>query len=143
MWFCPECGFGFLTGGQCPCSDSKGRTIKLIETEEEAMSNKIKFMGNTDRFCGQRKGTLLSAGLQIVKEISPELRAHVGDDSIPRGSAIRCVYIGEKGIPFVELRNYGSASLLKLQSSIGQEFTVDCPVVENRLLNLILNSQKK
>ena len=96
------------------------------------MSNTIKFNGNTTRFAGQRKGILLSADLQLIKELSEELKVHVGEDCIPRGSAIRCVYVGEKGIPFTELRNYGSATLHKLKKSIGQEFLIDAPIPDNQ-----------
>lgn len=94
------------------------------------MINEIKYTGNQDRFAGQVTGKLLSAELQIVKEMSKELLEHIGEGAIPRGSAIRCVYVGEKGIPFVELRNYGCSALSRLKNMIGQSFTIDRPMNE-------------
>jgi hypothetical protein len=101
------------------------------------MANVIKYAGNTDRFAGQKNCTLLSAELQIVKEIKPELKEHIGGE-LPRGSAIRCVFIGEKGIPFVELRGYGCAALSRLKNSIGQMFEIDIPETEARPVELEL-----
>lgn len=77
------------------------------------MVNKIKFKGNTERFAGQSSAILLSAELGIVKTLSPELKAHVGESIIPRGSCIIAIYKGNQGIPFADIRNYGSASLLR------------------------------
>lgn len=130
-WICPECKIVLPSGGLCPCSDEKGREVYLVEQEED-MANVIKYVGNTDRFQGQTKGVLLSAELQIVKEVKQELRDHVGEDALPRGSAILCVFQGDKGIPFVELRNYGSASLSKLKKAIGQVFEIDVPAKEKQ-----------
>ena len=126
-FYCPECQFESVTTGLCPCSDFKDHVVHLIEKVDPEMANVIKYTGNTERFAGQKKGTLLSSELQIVKEMSTQLKEHVGIDSIPRGSAIRCVFIGENGIPFVELRNYGSAALHRLKGNIGQEYVIDIP----------------
>jgi hypothetical protein len=90
------------------------------------MATKIKYSGNLERFRGQKTGKLLYAKLAIVKELSDEFKAEIGEP-IPRGSAILCVYMGEKNYPFIELKNYGSATLSKLQKSIGQIFEIDCP----------------
>lgn len=130
-WICPECKIVLRSGGLCPCSDLKDRPVYLVEQEEE-MKNVIRWTGNTERFKGQTKGVLLSAELQIVKEIKQELRDHVGEDALPRGSAILCVFQGDKGIPFVELRNYGSASLSKLKKAVGQVFEIDVPAKEKQ-----------
>ena len=89
------------------------------------MKKIIKYTGNTDRFAGQRTAILLRAELQIVKEMSDELKRHVGNDAIPRGSAILCTYIGDKGIAFSELINYGCHALSRLKKMIGQSFSID------------------
>jgi hypothetical protein len=127
-WHCPKCKINYgqnFGNGTCPGCNTELK-------EEDIMANTIKFTGNKDRFAGQKKGILLSADLKIVKEMSDELKSNVGEDCIPRGSSILCVYVGEKGIPFVELRNYGSATLHKLKKSIGQEFEVDMPIPDNQ-----------
>lgn len=131
-WICPKCKQKFLGRGNglCLCSDTE-----LQEIEEEDMSNTIKWAGNTERFAGQRRAVLLSAELQIVREIAPELISHIGGET-PRGSAILCIYRGEKGIPFAELRNYGSAALLRLKKSVGQAFEIDVPQTEAKQVEL-------
>ena len=135
MWICPVCKFVSPTGGACPCSVKYDCEIALNYFEEEKMANTIKYTGNIERFAGQRTGKLLSAELQIVKDIKPELREYMGGD-LPRGSSILCVYQGEKGIPFVELRNYGSAALSRLKKAVGQAFEIDCPVTESEPIPL-------
>lgn len=139
-WVCPEChiDYGNDRGiGICSCHIIRGYKVNLI-WEDNTMANTIKFTGHRERFANQRKGRLLSADLQIVKEMSEELKAHVGEP-FPRGSAIRCVYIGEKGIPFVELRNYGSTALLRLRKSIGMEFEIEWPDTEAKQVPLDFN----
>lgn len=87
------------------------------------MSNTIKAAGNIERFSDQKTARLLSAEIQLVCRVSPKLRDHVGGE-LPRGTAIKTVFDGDQGIPFVDLRNYGSATLARLQSQIGQTFEI-------------------
>ena len=136
MWICPVCKFVSPTGGACPCSvNYDGAEIILNYFEDDRMANTIKYTGNLDRFAGQRTGKLLSAELQIVKDIKQELKDHIGGD-LPRGSSILCVYLGEKGIPFAELRNYGSSALSRLKKSVGQVFEIDVPITAVKQVEL-------
>lgn len=105
------------------------------------MANRIKFEGNTNRFAGQRSAILLSAELGIVKTLSPEFKEHIGENLIPRGSCIVSIYKGNLRIPFADVRNYGSASLLRMQKSIGQTFEIDVPDTEVKPVELELKNE--
>jgi hypothetical protein len=99
--------------------------------------NTIEYTGNTERFANQKHATLLSVELQIVKEISCELITHIGNSAIPRGSAILCVFLGDKGVPFAVLKNYGATSMSRLKSLIGDTFAINNniqPVVQESLV---------
>ena len=126
-WHCPECNITYHDRGTgvCSCYIIRGYKVHLI-WEDDEMAIKIKYTGNLERFRGQKTGKLLYAELAIVKELSDEFKSEIGEP-IPRGSAILCVYMGERNYPFIELKNYGSATLSKLQKSIGQIFEIDCP----------------
>lgn len=91
------------------------------------MADAIKYTGDKSRFMGQKTGVLLESRLEIVKEMSPELKKHLGLNDLPRGSAILCIYIGEKGVPFAELKNYGSATLSRLKKKKGERLLLDIP----------------
>ena len=96
------------------------------------MANIIKYIGNTERFAGQTKGKLLSADHTPVKLLSPEMVEYLGEDTLPRGSCIICIFRGNKGVPFADARSYGSATLIRLLNSINQEFFIDVPPTETQ-----------
>lgn len=139
MFRCPEqdCGITLPIGGKCPCSYIKGREVLLVEIEEETMANTIKFEGNTARFACQKKGRLVHVDIMPIKEISPELLELVGmEKPTTNRTASICTFVGEKGIPFTEIRNYGASLITKLKAEIGHEFAIDCPVTEIKVEKL-------
>lgn len=96
--------------------------------------NKIEYAGETNRFRSQKIGRLVNVEAAVARSLDNDLLEFVGKD-ISSDSArtyIVCTYIGERRIPFVDIIGYGGSRLLKLQSSIGQIFEIDYPVVEKQ-----------
>ncbi len=130
-WVCPECkiNYGEHRGrGICSCYEIRGYTVKLI-WEDDTMANTIEYTGNKSRFAGQKKARLLNVEVVVAKQMSAEIREHVGKD-IPLNSVrqyLLCHYTGEKGVPYADVLSYGGARLLKLQKAVGTWFDVDCP----------------
>lgn len=87
--------------------------------------------GNTVRFADQKTARLVDVSICIVKDLAPEWIVTVlGQDKQPKGTCLVLSYVGDKGIPFACIRNYGSASYRSLRKKIGQEYEIEQPVVE-------------
>lgn len=130
MYRCPEqdCGITLPIGGKCPCSYIKNRDVFLIEIEEESMANTIKYEGNLSRFAGQKKGKLVHVEPMPIKEVSHELLELIGMEKPVNNKMVACcTFVGEKGIPFTEIRKHGSSLITKLKAEIGHEFIIDRP----------------
>lgn len=102
---------------------------------------KIEYTGNLERFSNQKSGQLVSVADPIAKTIHPMLLKHVGKDinTASVKKQIVLTFIGENGIPFVDIINYGGGRLLKLKAAIGQWFEIDSPVKEEQV-NLELSN---
>lgn len=101
------------------------------------MASTIKYEGNLNRFAGQKKGRLVHVDIMPIKEISPELLELVGmEKPTTNRTASICTFVGEKGIPFVEVRNYGASLITKLKAEIGHDFAIDCPTTETKPVKL-------
>lgn len=97
-------------------------------------ANIIECSGNLFRFYDQKKAKLVDVQQVIAKTISTELREHVGKN-IPAKSVrsfIVCTFIGDLGLPFVDIVGFGGYRLLKLRESIGQTFEIDYPPSEHQ-----------
>ena len=100
------------------------------------VKNLIKYIGNTERFAEQSTGVLVAVESKVVKTLKPEMSKYLGSDIIPRGTCIICIYQGDKGIPFADVRPYGSTALLRLKKAIGQTFVIDTPLAVQQLLEV-------
>ena len=95
------------------------------------MKSTIKHEGNVDRFYGQKKAILVHVEAIPFKEISGELLTHLGLERPHTNRMVMvCTFRGDKGIPFVELRNNGSTMLMQMKKAIGQAFEIDYPVTD-------------
>jgi hypothetical protein len=97
-------------------------------------ANKIELSGNTSRYNGQKTAILVHVSSVIAKKIHLDLYIHVGKDlnlmSVRR--YLVCTFIGENGIPFVDIVSYGGSKEIRLRCSIGELFSIDCPAVEKQ-----------
>ena len=87
---------------------------------------KIPFRGNTARFSGQSSAQLVSVRDAVSKNLPEAMRQYFGAD-FPRGHCLLCVYIGNLGIPFVDIQKYTITTFDKLRASTGQTFEIDAP----------------
>lgn len=92
----------------------------------------IKQTGNISRFFGQKTAQLVDVHSKLVKKVSDELKDYTGYTFPRKGTCIVATFIGDKGIPFTEIRPYSAASLLSLEKKLKNEvFLIDRPVKEN------------
>jgi hypothetical protein len=85
---------------------------------------KIPYKGDPSRFAGQGSARLLSAESAVAKAITEALKRHYGGD-LPRGHCIVCVYLGNLGVPFVDIGKYTITTLDKLRTAIGQSYDIE------------------
>lgn len=103
------------------------------------MAYKINYDGNTGRFHGQRAGKLIDIDVKLAKNIDTEVLASTGKN-VPVNSVrqfIVLTFIGDRGIPFQDIINYGGARLEALKKDLGKWFEIDSPTVDAKPLELI------
>lgn len=72
----------------------------------------------------QKTGKLISVSILRTRDLCREFRM-MFKETLPNGTCIQCVYVGEKHFTFMEIKRYGSAAWRNLESKIGQLFEIE------------------
>ena len=132
-WQCPECKFVSSSGGLCPCSDYKSYTVTLVQVEDDDMvnGNIIKPTGDLSRYAGQKTAKLLYVAPVAKKSMHKDAIAQIGgEEYVPNGTCLYCIFIGDKSIAFIDVRNYGSAAWRRMEKLVGHDFIIEWPMAD-------------
>lgn len=133
---CPICSFEFIGGGFCPSPYHVATMMEeLPEQEDNREMKSIEYKGNLHRFGGQKTAQLLAVQQIASKEIDPMTISHVGREIDTKGvrSYLLLTFVGNRGIAFQDILNFGTARQLSLKADIGTWFPIDSPATEEQV----------
>jgi hypothetical protein len=84
----------------------------------------------------QKTAQLIRVSILRTRDLSEYFVNLFNGQELPRGTCIQCIYIGDKNIPFSEIKRYGSASWRNLEKRIGEQFEIEQPNTGDQQLEL-------
>lgn len=73
----------------------------------------------------QKTANLVSVHILRTRDLSPYFKGLFVNRILPNGTCIHCIYVGDKHIPFSEIKRYGSATWRALESKLNQVFEIE------------------